>query len=167
MKSRPFVPRHGRPSLCTSAPDGALREVLKHDFMKLIRGTDVAFTAKGEVTGKAFGLSFTVPLSHDQTLNTTMMAPFRQLQDRLARPDPVRGVHLHPRHVLGPRSRATRSRGVLGGSHERSPHWTWNDERTGHFHCRSNKRTGGHLRRNGVGWALEKHQCGGRLGGHF
>ena len=50
--------------------EGALREVLKHDLMNLIRGTDVAFTAKGEVTGKAFGLSFTVPLLHDQTLNT-------------------------------------------------------------------------------------------------
>ena len=50
--------------------EGALREVLKHDLMKLIRGTEVAFTAKGEVTGKAFGLSFTVPLKHDQTLNT-------------------------------------------------------------------------------------------------
>jgi len=50
--------------------DGALREVLKHDLMNLIRGTDVAFTARGEVTGKAFGLSFTVPLNHDQTLNT-------------------------------------------------------------------------------------------------
>ena len=57
-------------SLHVRTREGALREVLKHDLMNLIRGTDVAFTAKGEVTAKAFGLSFTVPLKHDQTLNT-------------------------------------------------------------------------------------------------
>ena len=63
-EARATVPLHVR------TREGALREVLKHDLMNLIRGTDVAFTAKGEVTGKAFGLSFTVPLKHDQTLNT-------------------------------------------------------------------------------------------------
>ncbi len=63
-EARATVPLHVR------TREGALREVLKHDLMNLIRGTDVPFTAKGEVTGKAFGLSFTVPLLHDQTLNT-------------------------------------------------------------------------------------------------
>ena len=63
-EARATVPLHVR------TREGALREVLKHDLMNLIRGSEVAFTAKGEVTGKAFGLSFTVPLTHDQTLNT-------------------------------------------------------------------------------------------------
>ena len=63
-EARATVPLHVR------TREGALREVLKYDLMNLIRGTEVAFTAKGEVTGKAFGLSFTVPLTHDQTLNT-------------------------------------------------------------------------------------------------
>ena len=63
-EARATVPLHVR------TREGALREALKHDFMNLIRGTDVAFKAKGEVTGKAFGLSFTAPLIHDQTLNT-------------------------------------------------------------------------------------------------
>ena len=63
-EARATVPLHVR------TREGALREVLKHDLMKLILGSEVAFTAKGEVTGKAFGFSFTVPLAHDQTLNT-------------------------------------------------------------------------------------------------
>ena len=50
--------------------EGALRRVLKNDLLNLISGTEVPFTAEGTVTGKAFGLSFTVPLKHDQTLNT-------------------------------------------------------------------------------------------------
>ena len=63
-EARASVPLHVR------TREGALREVLKRDLLNLIRGTDVAFTAKGDVTGKAFGLAFTVPLTHDQTLNT-------------------------------------------------------------------------------------------------
>ena len=35
----------------------------------LLRGAEVPFTAKGSVTGKAFGLSFKVPLRHEQPLN--------------------------------------------------------------------------------------------------
>ena len=62
-EARATVPLHVR------TREGALREVLKRDLLNLIRGTDVAFTAKGDVTGKAFGFAFTVPLTHDQTLN--------------------------------------------------------------------------------------------------
>jgi hypothetical protein len=43
--------------------------VLKNDLMNLLRGAEVPFTAEGSVTGKAFGLSFTVPLRHEQSLN--------------------------------------------------------------------------------------------------
>ena len=50
--------------------EGALRRVLKNDLLNLISGSEIPFTAEGTVTGKAFGLSFTVPLKHDQTLNT-------------------------------------------------------------------------------------------------
>ena len=49
--------------------DGALGKVLKNDLMNLLRGAEVPFTANGSVTGKAFGLSFTVPLRHEQPLN--------------------------------------------------------------------------------------------------
>jgi len=49
--------------------DGALGRVLKNDLMNLLRGAEVPFVAEGSVTGKAFGLSFTVPLRHDQSLN--------------------------------------------------------------------------------------------------
>ena len=49
--------------------DGALGKVLKNDLMNLLRGAEVPFTAEGSVTGKAFGLSFTVPLRHEQPLN--------------------------------------------------------------------------------------------------
>ena len=50
--------------------EGALRRVLKNDLLNLISGSEIPFTAEGTVTGKAFWLSFTVPLKHDQTLNT-------------------------------------------------------------------------------------------------
>ena len=49
--------------------DGALGNVLKNDLMNLLRGAEVPFTADGSVRGKAFGLSFTVPLRHEQPLN--------------------------------------------------------------------------------------------------
>ena len=49
--------------------DGALGQVLKNDLMNLLRGAEVPFTAKGSVRGEAFGLSFTVPLRHEQPLN--------------------------------------------------------------------------------------------------
>lgn len=49
--------------------DGALGRVLKNDLMNLLRGAEVPFVAEGSVTGKAFGLRFTVPLRHDQSLN--------------------------------------------------------------------------------------------------
>ena len=49
--------------------DGSLGKVLKNDLMNLLRGAEVPFTAEGSVTGKAFGLSFTVPLRHEQPLN--------------------------------------------------------------------------------------------------
>ena len=49
--------------------DGALGRVLKNDLMNLLRGAEVPFTAEGSVTGKAFGLSFTVPLRHEQPMN--------------------------------------------------------------------------------------------------
>lgn len=57
-------------SLQVQTREGALRRVLKNDLLNLISGAEVPFTAEGTVTGKAFGLSFTVPLKHDQTLNT-------------------------------------------------------------------------------------------------
>lgn len=56
-------------SLQVSTREGALGRVLKNDLMNLLRGAEVPFTAQGSVTGKAFGLSFTLPLRHDQPMN--------------------------------------------------------------------------------------------------
>ena len=55
--------------LKVSTRDGALGKVLKNDLMNLLRGAEVPFTARGTVTAKAFGLSFNVPLTHDQSMN--------------------------------------------------------------------------------------------------
>lgn len=49
--------------------DGALGRVLKNDLMNLLRGVELPFVAEGNVTGKAFGLTFRFPLRHEQTLN--------------------------------------------------------------------------------------------------
>ncbi|MDA0729631.1 MAG: LEA type 2 family protein [Bacteroidetes bacterium] len=56
-------------SLQVQTIDGALMRVVKQDLMNLLRGADVPFVAEGSVTGKAFGLSFSVPIRHNQTLN--------------------------------------------------------------------------------------------------
>ena len=48
--------------------DGALGKVLKNDLMNLIKGNHVPFEARGSITGKAFGLTLSVPLRHEQSL---------------------------------------------------------------------------------------------------
>ena len=48
--------------------DGALGNVLKNDLMNLIKGNHVPFEARGSITGKAFGLTLSVPLRHEQSL---------------------------------------------------------------------------------------------------
>lgn len=56
-------------SLQVQTRDGALMRVVKQDLMNLLRGAEVPFEAEGSVTGRAFGLSFSVPIRHNQSLN--------------------------------------------------------------------------------------------------
>jgi hypothetical protein len=46
-----------------------LGQVLKSDVLTLLRGGRLPVKAEGVVKGKAFGLSFSFPLTHDQTMN--------------------------------------------------------------------------------------------------
>ena len=56
-------------SLKVSTREGSLGKVLKNDLMSLLRGAEVPFAVRGTVTAKAFGLSFKVPLKHNQSMN--------------------------------------------------------------------------------------------------
>ena len=56
-------------SLQVRTRDGALGQVLKNDVLTLLRGGRLPVKAEGVVKGKAFGLSFSFPLTHDQTMN--------------------------------------------------------------------------------------------------
>lgn len=48
--------------------DGALGKVLKNDLMNLLLGAEVTFQTRGSVKAKALGLTFSIPVRHQQSL---------------------------------------------------------------------------------------------------
>lgn len=49
--------------------EGAFGRVLKNDLMNVLLGNQVTFLANGAVKGKAFGLKFSIPIHHEESMN--------------------------------------------------------------------------------------------------